>query len=950
MSSKRQNQIETVFAAARERPPTERAAFLAEVCAGDQDLRREVESLLAFDSNRGTLRVPALDLIARAIASDGHKPLTGATIGVFEVHELIGKGGMGEVYRARDTNLNRDVAIKVLPESVVQDAERIARFKREAQVLASLNHANIAAIHEFKKIGESNYLVMELVAGETLADRLKSGPLPLNETLGIAREIAEALEVAHEKGIVHRDLKPANVKLTPAGRVKVLDFGLAKLQDSGAGTADPSNSPTISALHTEKGVILGTAAYMSPEQARGKEVDKRSDIWSFGCILYVMLTGRQTFPNGETVTDTLAGILEREPDWQALPSATPAKIRSLLERCLRKDPRQRLRDAGDAALEIEEVRNEPQRILTPSTTPGASRWRDYVFVAVTILALFMLGVLALRGLRPAAPTAPTVRFEVFPSDGWMLSVTGQPPWGTLLHALSPNGDRLAYVATSESKQLLHVHTIASSTAVALAGTEGAVRPFWSPRGDYIGFFAQGQIKKVPASGGAVQIVGSVEGTNATWGSRDVILIGQMLAGGGVLRMPASGGEPTPATYLDPSLKESGHALPHFLPDGIHFTYLACRDRCMDPDPQTYIGELDSNKKVLLNGVRSEAFYSAGHIVFVRDGAVMAQPFDLERLELTGEAFPLGEQVSGNNVTVALSASEVDGVAYRPTNPPTRSQLVWFDHSGKQTPAAPVAEYGNVSLSPDDRYIAFDRGDPPSIWLRELETERQSKLSINPVEEAMQSWWPDSGSILFRTTNRLYRRDLGAGSKDEFLREGVGGGSVSPDGRYLVSFDANDLWVKPLIGEGKPFPLMETPSSSEYGWVSPDSRYIAIMSNQSDRWEIYITSFPKAGRLRQVSTAGGIAAVWRPDGKELYYIAPDGTLMSVSIRETATGLDIGKPQDLFRPGILGGGTLLAGRGPQYRVTRDGRFLVNVAAEGPTSTPITVILNWSARLKK
>jgi hypothetical protein len=418
-------------------------------------------------------------------------------------------------------------------------------------------------------------------------------------------------------------------------------------------------------------------------------------------------------------------------------------------------------------------------------------------------------------------------------------------------------------------------------------------------------------------------------------------------------MPAAGdGKPVPATHVDASLKETAHVMPHFLPDGIHFTYLACGDRCTNPDRQAYIGKLDSNERVLLNGVRSEALYSAGHIIFVRDGTVVAQPFDLARLELTGEAFSLGEQVSGNNVTTALSASEVDRVAYRPSNPPTRSQLVWFDRSGKPTPATPVGDYGNFSLSPDDRHVAFDRGDPRGIWLRELETGRETKFStnINPVSEWMGGWWPDGESMLFRRTTRLYRRALAAGSKEELLIEGVSGGGVTPDGRYLVYLLGNDLWVKSLMGDGEDYALLKTPFNEYGGLVSPDSRYIAIISNQSERYEIYIQSFPKAGTMRPVSTAGGIAPVWSRDGKELYYISPDGNLMSVSIRTTASGLEIGPPKALFRPRILGGGQLLPGRLAQYRVTKDGRFLINVTAEGAPSTPITVILNFSAGLKK
>jgi eukaryotic-like serine/threonine-protein kinase len=536
---------------------------------------------------------------------------SGTRLGPYEIAALIGVGGMGEVYRARYSNLGRDVAIKALPDTFAQDPERLARFEREAHTLASLNHPNIATIHDLKGIEGSKYLILELVEGETLAERIALGPLVLDEALDIARQIAEALGAAHEKGIVHRDVKPANVKITPDGRVKVLDFGLAKIYESTTTSPDLSQSPTLSAMHTGTGVILGTAAYMSPEQARGRTVDRRSDVWAFGCVLYEMLAGRQAFPDQDTVSDTLAGILKEEPLWRALPARTPHKIRALLERCLRKDVRRRLPDIGEARIEIEEARSEPQ--LGEELPQVVSRSREYLWPAIAVLSLLVAVATAGWIFLAPVPTTDIVRFDIvgppgsspINPDGRTIEI-GQP--------LSPDGRKVAFLARTSGKQMIWVRSLDSPTVQPLPGTEDATRPSWSADSQYIAFFAHGRLRKVAVAGGPPSVICNEAGRESAWGSENVILIGGQ--GKGLLRVSAAGGEPTPATEL--GAKETTHDYPEFLPDGRHFLYLARRGG-QPEDWDVFLASLDSEERRLLPGFHAGVRYSpSGHLVFIRD--------------------------------------------------------------------------------------------------------------------------------------------------------------------------------------------------------------------------------------------------------------------------------------------------------------------------------------------
>jgi hypothetical protein len=506
-------------------------------------------------------------------------------------------------------------------------------------VLASLNHPNIAVIHDLKEVEGSKYLILELVEGDTLAERIARGPLPLDEALDIALQIAGALETAHERGIVHRDLKPANVKVTPEGRVKVLDFGLAKIYESPNTSPDVSHSPTLSAMHTGGGMILGTAAYMSPEQARGRTVDRRGDIWAFGCVLFEMLTGRQTFPSEETVSDTLAGILKEEPGWNALPNDTPPKIRTLLERCLRKDVRRRLPDIAEARIEIEEARIEPR---LAAREPIVVQRRRYAWPAVAVVSLLAAAALAVWIVLAPSPEADVVRFDVFAPEGAIPLVidgrkieVGEP--------LSPDGRTLAFVASTAGKRVIWVRSLDSTTARPLPGTEDAGRPVWSPDSQYIAFVAQGRLRKVAAAGGPPSQISNEAGRDLAWGAANVILTGGQ--GKPLLVVPAAGGQPTPVTEL--GAKETTHDYPAFLPDGRHFIYMA-RHGGADPeeDWDLFVGSLDSKERKLLPGIHAAVRYSpTGHLLFIRDGTLMAHPFNLNRLELTGEAFLVAEAVA-----------------------------------------------------------------------------------------------------------------------------------------------------------------------------------------------------------------------------------------------------------------------------------------------------------------
>ena len=889
----------------------------------------------------------------------------GTYIGSCEILDLLGSGGMGEVYRGRDTKLGRDVAVKALPEAFAHDPARLARFEREAQVLAGLNHPNIAIIHDLKEVHDSRYLILELVEGETLAERIARGPIPIGEALILAGQIADALEAAHEKGVVHRDLKPANVKITPEGRVKVLDFGLAKIHEFAGGAQNASQSPTLSAVQTMGGVILGTAAYMSPEQARGKSVDRRADVWAFGCVLYEMLTSRQTFPNGETVSDTLAGILTRDPDWQALPPSTPQKIHALLERCLRKDAERRLRDVGDARVEIEEARAEAE---PRAAAPASGRRREFALAAFALVFFLTTAAGAIRFFLKPTAGAETVRLDVAPPLNS----------GASSFSISPDGRKLAFV-TGPSPRLIWVRALDSGTAQPIPSTDPVASVgrgggfFWSADSEYIAFVTQdNKLKKVAATGGPAQLLCSVsagvgnDSCYGTWNAEGVIVLGNDSSPGPLLRVSA-GGEPVPATELDKSRKEQSHRYPYFLPDGHHYLYLAtgsdARDRV------AYVGTLNSKERHPLEGIAAEVKYANGHLIFIRDGALMAQPFDIKRLALTGQAFAIANPfVPSASLAGPFSVSLADSLAYRATiinaTGAVSSQLAWFDRNGRQAAlAGPEGEYVGPELSPDGNSVAFARGAPRNIWTLDIAKRLASPLTSGSSDDSNPRWSPDGKTIAFQSVRdgvaSLYSRAVGVVAEDKLLLKTESAKTLSDwsrDGKYLAYTDSGDIWALPLSGDSKsseapkPIQITKTFFTEVFPRISPDGHWIAYVSNESKQVEVYIQSFPEPGFKQQVSTGAGSNVVrWSWDGKELFYFGQNRAgLFSVSTRSAGASLVVGAPVFLYPPPPTGRSDILS-------VSADGRSLrqligATAATEAPANAGstigITVILNWAA----
>jgi eukaryotic-like serine/threonine-protein kinase len=687
---------------------------------------------------------------------------TGDRLGAYEIHSALGAGGMGEVYRAMDTKLGRAVALKILPDAFATDPDRVARFQREAKTLALLNHPNIGGIYGLEDASGATALVLELVEGPTLADRIAQGSLPADEALPIAQQIAGALEAAHEQGIIHRDLKPANIKLRPDGTVKVLDFGLAKAAVSDSSASSTDYSPTITTpAATRLGVIMGTAAYMSPEQARGKPLDKRSDIWAFGCVLYEMLTARRPFV-GEDVTDVMAAILAREPDLTALPATTPPVIRRLLQRCLQKDRSERLRDIGDARIEIRDAlaRADPQDVVT-HVSPTERHGRSWVAVLAVTGAVAVIAAAAAAWLfRPPPAPAAEVRLEI----------TTPPTTVPTSIAISPAGRTVAFVATSDAQSRLWVRALDSATARPLNGTGGAMHPFWSPDSRSIGFFADNKLKRVEVDGGAVRVLANVyRGTGGAWSRDGVILFSSL--GDPISRVSANGGE---AVELKGLVQQGSDFLPAFLPDGRRFVYFV---RGTPEVRGVYVGQLEgtSRDSRLLDSDGS-AVYGAGHLFFIRQRTVFAQRFDPARLELSGDPVAVAQN-PGGPAGATVSVSDAGSIAYRTASAPVRRQFVWFDRSGKAIgDVGSTGVMSNPSLSADDQRVIGYRGNPVDgnvdIWMLDTRRGAFSRVTSDVSDDVAPVWGPDGDHIVFSSNRKgshdLYRKSAVAGGNEELL--------------------------------------------------------------------------------------------------------------------------------------------------------------------------------------
>ncbi len=871
----------------------------------------------------------------------------------------LGAGGMGEVYRATDTKLGRDVAIKMIPAAFAQDADRMARFTREAQMLAALNHPNIAQIYGV----EERALVMELVEGATLAERIAQGPVPLEEALPIARQIAEALEYAHERGIVHRDLKPANVKITPEGRVKVLDFGLAKALANDPVSSNPASSPTLTMRSTVAGVILGTAAYMPPEQAKGKEVDRRADIWAFGVVLAEMLTGLPMY-RGETASEVLAAVIMKEPDLSGLPAGTPAQVRKLLARCLDKDPQRRLQAIGEARIAIEEaLSGNAVAEVAAVPAPVASARGIYPWIAASVLAV-ALAALALVHFREKPPEEALLRFSLSSPERATFVLTG-PGGSTDIGppVLSPDGRRIAFNAHQEgSRTLIWLRSLDRLDAQPITGTEDAMYPFWSADGRSLAFFSGGKLKKVDAAGGpTLSLCDATRGYGGAWNQEGIIVFSS--ATGPLQKVSAAGGVAVPVTTLDPNKHETSHRWPWFLPDGRHFLYLAVAG-----DHSTIrVGSLDGGETKTLFESRLNAIYAQGHLLFMRETTLMAQPFDAQRLLTAGDAVPVAEQIrtTTESLHAIVSASQNGFLVYATGTLPA-TQLTWFDRKGKAT--GTLGDGGtasSVALSSDRRNAAASLVDPGSrnrdIWIFDVTRGLKTRFTFDPADERQAAWSPNGRSLVFNS-NRTGHFDLfqkqanGVGNEELVLADSIDKYPTgwSPDGKFLLynTFsDPNtkdDIWVLPIGPERsgeprKPFPFAHTACNEDNGQFSPDGRWIAYESDESQRKEIYVAPFPGPGGKRQISIGGGIEPRWRKDGKEIYYISLDLKLMAAAVNTKADVLDVGVVSTLFA------GPWSAGGGYHYDVSADGQHFLVRAEQNQAVQPLTVVQHWTAGLK-
>jgi Tol biopolymer transport system component/tRNA A-37 threonylcarbamoyl transferase component Bud32 len=901
-------------------------------------------------------------------------PITiGTQLGSHEITALLGKGGMGEVYRARDTKLKREVAIKILPDEFLRDPARASRFQREAEVLASLNHPHIAAIYDLEEANDTRFLVLELVEGVTLAERIQRGPIPIEEAFEIARHICEALEAAHEKGIIHRDLKPANVKITPDGKVKVLDFGLAKVLEPEEGSSNFSESPTLLS-GTLGGVILGTAPYMSPEQARGQAAGEQSDIWAFGAVLYEMLTGKPAF-NGETLTDVLGGIVRTEPDWTALPETTPSLIRLLLRQCLQKNRAARLHHIADARIQIDAALNMAS-INAPIAQRATAPRRSTLWMVLAILLPLAVAATAVTFIvsyyRLASQDVISVRFSVPPPDKAEFGQVGTQP----NIALSPDGRKLAFFAVAGGVNRLWIRPLDSVEARPLVGTEGVITasstavPFWSPDSRFVAYFAQGRLKKIDVAGGPPQTICDADGFSGTWSQNNIIVFDAGGNGGPLKRIPAGGGKPEPVTALDATRHEENHLYPYFLPDNDHFLFLV---RGADPENNAIMaGSLTSKEvKLVINGNSRAAYDPSGYLLYVREGSLIAVPFDTGKLQVQGDPLPIAEAVRYNPAAggAAITLSRNGVLAYRTFNTVTGNyKLTWLDRTGNALSTLGEAGFNiNPKLSPDGKRVAVQRFDPQTgntdIWVIDALRGIPTRLTFDAGADRDAVWSPNGEQIAFSSDQKqggLYvKSSAGVGNQELILKTPVRGvWDWSADGKFIAYIPGRggEISVLPLFGKREP--LTYLPGSNiiqGLAQFSPDGHWVAYVSTESGKFEIYVQSFPTPSGKRQISTNGGLVPRWRRDGKEVFYIGNDRKLRAVPVRSGDKGFDISMPEVLFEvpAGVPAGNLGTTAEVSGYDVAADGRrFLFNVLA-GPAAdmpTPITVITNWTASLKR
>jgi len=881
----------------------------------------------------------------------------GARLGPYEVLGALGAGGMGEVYRARDTRLAREVAVKVLPAHLSADPEVRARFDREAKAISQLNHPHICSLYDLGHQDGADYLVMELLEGETLAARLERGPMAPPELLRCAMEVADALDRAHRSGIVHRDLKPGNVMLTRGG-AKLLDFGLARAAGLPAAPGSLTQSPTVGRPLTAEGTIVGTFQYMAPEQLEGGEADARTDIFAFGVTLYEMATGRRAF-EGRTQASLIASILKEEPrPVSELQPMSPPGLDRLVRACLAKDPEERIQTAHDVRLQLRWIAEGGSQAGVPAPVAARRRGRErlaWIAAGVASMAAVALGALFL--LRPAARPA-VVRFTV-PMGSGMRSIN----WPRI----SPDGLTLAFLASdSTGRSSIWIRPLNSLSAYPLAGTEGAGRPYWSPDSRYLAFFTGSQIKKIAVAGGPPLLVCNTSlpaACDMSWGRNGRILFDGR-ATDSLQAVSAEGGVPEPATFPDRRSGESGHAWPCFLPDGRHFLFLAFGPRA-PKGGMLEVGTLGSREAKVLEEVESRVEYAPpGYLVYVSDGTLVARPFDAAALKFTGEPLPVAEHAvvdASANADFSVSAAGV--LALLPNASAAKSQLVWLDRAGHELgQAAPPDAYRDIALSPDDSRVAYGLYDPhqgtEDIWVRDLARGVSSRLTFDPGNEIQPLWSPDGAHIAFQafrgTRYQLRVKPAsGAGQDDsltDLLTDPIDPVDWSRDGQTLIcQHRGRSNWdvvsVSAAAGH-RMTPLVAGPFSEVRGRLSPDGRWLAYQSNETGRPEIYVQPYPGPGGKWQVSSAGGIDPRWRADGKELFYASLGFELMAVPVVVGAT-FQSGTPVRLFQRDMEDAGYFLT----RYAVASNGqRFLVNVPVQGAGNSAFTLVLNWAAELKR
>jgi len=900
--------------------------------------------------------------------TDGGFPLIAQTLSHYRITAAIGAGGMGEVYRATDTRLDRDVAIKVLPSGFGEDAERLARFEREAKLLASLNHPNVAHVYGFESAtledgSSAHFLAMELVEGEDLAERLKRGALPVEDALAIARQIAEGLEEAHAHGIVHRDLKPANVKLTPGGNVKVLDFGLAKAYavDTASGsTPDLSQSPTLAHTGTQAGIILGTAAYMSPEQARGNPVDKRADIWAFGVVLLEMLTGRNAFSDS-TVSDTLASVLKSTPDLAALPPEVPENVRRALERCLRKDPKERLRDIGDVLLELrgpaESPTTGPPRVRAAEWKAPA-RWLALGAVVGGVLVAAFVGISGWTTTRPSA--ARTIRLEA------------APPAGTRLErglALSPDGSAIAVVARdAQGQTAVWIRSLDALEARRLPGTDGARLPFWSPDGRSLGFFASGQLLAVDLVGGAPRRIAETnqdagDSRGGAWSPDGTIVFAPAFTGP-LLRVAADGSRPPePATRLEDG--QGTHRFPHFLPDGRHFLFYASPGSGIEPG-ELRLGELGTLGTRRLDETSSSAVYSpTGHLVFAHGATMLARPLDLDRLELVGEPASIGIEIpTGSSISGLRSISAAaDGTLVYRADPSSATDLIWMDREGHELGKVGGEDAWQLAprISPDGRRILVSHYlvgsvNAGNVWIVDAKRGVGAPLTFDASDDSTAIWSPDGRRVVFSRAKSQDRFGLSILTVDtpQDVRELVGSGTLgyvepycwTPDGTRVLfarrgTATGSDILIVRTDGGAEPQEWLATPFNERGADVSPDGHRVAYASDIGGSFNVYVKPLEGPGPPWQVSTGGGTSPRWSPRGDEIFYRSPGNEIMAVPVSRSDGRFSTGAPVALFAAGI-------GDEQRDYDVTPDGqRFLLARAAD-TADAPLIVVLGFASTL--